>query len=781
MVYADALGYRAAFLLVDIPAYSEVLQDIALAAANEAGVIRNGDFEAPGAGGPGTADGWQWAHTADPTGGDFLGNPWPPISPDMYAGTRDLTQNQTPGGSACGFLRVGNPHPSPGVLNEAVCAASGSAAGLTTTTVTATGVAWTTDQWKGFDLVLERPGNPAVKKHYRIAGNTAATVTIESGNMLADGFEVGDGYRISRLNYQYWYAGWLSQWIEVEPSSRYNFYFKGSLDASTGGFWAFRWADQNHKEISSWVDPRADWTWPASPGWRQYLNGMYWQDGWRRNIPMLQMTPPPGARYIEIAFGFTDETVQNRTGTILVDDVVVDRVQSPTVSYAKSAPDGSLVILSAKTVTLAPRNSAGARTANYFYIEEADRSSGIRVVDGAMGQGDVREGDYVTVSGVMRTSAATGERYIELNAVPYGTPGNPIRPLGMNTKSIHTDPISLAELVTVCGKVREIAGDGTWFTVADGYARNRAEVRTKVVVDGEPLAGQIVVGDTVTISGVVSEEGADPASAVRVILLRGIEYALPELPNPPYFWRTGFEASEGYHLGQLVNPNGADPAVDQNGWAAEWNPQYWDTGGVRGGRATVADASGGAPAIGGQALRLDMPYAMAGGRLWWQEGITLRHGTDLPTAALKHVLVKIKVWRDPGQSPGPGGQLYANIWNNDFGFWFRNRYLDACEFSADLRMHGMIKDANSRLVLDAGIPLISGRYVEIVLFDDYIRHERTAWYDGQIVDIRAPIDPNAASIDGAMLFWYGVTNPWQTGTWGHPAYLDDVYVGWDVQ
>jgi len=550
--YADALGYAANYSVITVPGYGDLaLPDIILSAATETGVIVNGNFETAGGGGSGTALGWQWVHTSDPTGVDFLNIAWPAMNADMYSGTRTTSQNQTPGGVACGILQMGNPLSSPGAVNESTVGAWGTTTSRTATTVTIPGVSWTTNQWAGYDLVLT---SGTTKKRYTIASNTVNVITISSGNIITDGFAAGCGYEVCKLNRRYWYPGWLSQTITVDPSSLYNFYFKGNLTTNTGAFWVFRWLDRSHKEISSWIDPRADYTWPSSPTWQQYLAGTHWDNGWRRNVPMLQLAPPLGAAYAEVCFGFTDETVQSRTGTLLVDDVVVDRVQTASVASAKSGNIGNFVMLPNRTVSLAPMNGGEARTTNYFYIAESNRSCGIRVQDGAIGQDAVSVGQAVTVSGFIRQNDA-GERYIELNAVPSGAAGSEIEPLATNSKNILNDRLLIGELVRIAGKVKQVSPtDGLWLTLSDGYRQNGAEANVKAVVQtGEPIT-DIEADDYVIVTGVVSKQD----SATRVILIKDLtKFALPEPPPPPpvIFAQYKFDETSGT-VAHDFTPNG---------------------------------------------------------------------------------------------------------------------------------------------------------------------------------------------------------------------------------
>ncbi|MEN6372821.1 MAG: S8 family serine peptidase [Armatimonadota bacterium] len=79
---------------------------------------------------------------------------------------------------------------------------------------------------------------------------------------------------------------------------------------------------------------------------------------------------------------------------------------TPTATAAKALPDGSLVRLQGKIV------SAGTdQFNNFFYIQEPDRSSGIRVQYGLGGGPSVTAGMTVSVAGTMSTAA--GQRVIK--------------------------------------------------------------------------------------------------------------------------------------------------------------------------------------------------------------------------------------------------------------------------------------------------------------------------------------------------------------------------------
>ncbi len=199
------------------------------------------------------------------------------------------------------------------------------------------------------------------------------------------------------------------------------------------------------------------------------------------------------------------------------------------ISSLAQLDDGATVGFVTKAVTLAPRNSSGQRSTNYFYIEDPDRAAAIRVEGPSVGFDNVNVGDCPRiVGGTLRTKGTTGERYIELTGGPSTIAAESAAPLGMNTRSAQTDINALAKLVTVAGKVAFISTDGLWLTMTDGYIKNGSEVATKVVADGVPISTtKISAGNMIVVTGVISKEGSPPASATRVVLARRVTRLVP--------------------------------------------------------------------------------------------------------------------------------------------------------------------------------------------------------------------------------------------------------------
>ena len=435
----------------------------------------------------------------------------------------------------------------------------------------------------------------------------------------------------------------------------------------------------------------------------------------------------------------------------------------------KGLANGVMVTLKSKTVTLAPRNDAGSRSTDYFYVEETDRSCGLRVQDALAGQDSVTEGNTVTTTGLVRTSATTGERYLELAAQPQESAGTGIKPFGITTKTLAKDQLVLSELVTIAGIVRSVAGDGKSFTIADGYMNNGAQVETLVINDGGPLvSSQISVGKQMPVIGVVSLQGSTPQTAQRVLLMKELPWAPPKLPIPPYTWSTSFESSEGYATGN---------AVGQQGWWMDWNP----TGA---GTVTIVTSAGGQVATGSQSLKLAQPNT--GPLPWYTTLFVCAKNTtaNVPNQAMKYLIIKMKLYFDGGttQYPAGSGIYHPNTWFNQFGFYPESRYIDCGEVDIDSNFHALVANTTPRQVGDVGTPPIGGRWVEVLVYDDYLKHTRTMLYDGFPITSKAPISSSADRPGNSLRLYYGTAQPW-TSTTGlsKPAYVDDIYVGWDVQ
>lgn len=123
-------------------------------------------------------------------------------------------------------------------------------------------------------------------------------------------------------------------------------------------------------------------------------------------------TMEPGSRLANVVAGVTT-TGLDFYGSIM---------NMPGISYIKLLADGEEVCLSGKVVTAGSNEFPGC-----FYIEESDRSSGIKVATSQL----VNTGNVVTVTGIIRTSG--GERYVDASSVKVTSVSREIpEPLGLN-------------------------------------------------------------------------------------------------------------------------------------------------------------------------------------------------------------------------------------------------------------------------------------------------------------------------------------------------------------
>lgn len=146
------------------------------------------------------------------------------------------------------------------------------------------------------------------------------------------------------------------------------------------------------------------------------------------------------------------------------------------IAFAKTWPDGHTFVaddISAKIIT---RNWT-----DYFYIEDDNRASGIRVEKAAHGR---VKGERVDVIGSIATDG-NGERYIAADTVPLNGTGT-VNPLGMSNKNIgwrdceytvnlESGPVTLHSrvgvnniglLVRAWGRITQTGTD--WFAIDDG-------------------------------------------------------------------------------------------------------------------------------------------------------------------------------------------------------------------------------------------------------------------------------------------------------------------------
>ena len=178
----------------------------------------------------------------------------------------------------------------------------------------------------------------------------------------------------------------------------------------------------------------------------------------------------------------------------------------------------SPITVTAVPITYAPVDIYLARNTTNFYIEDADQGAGMRVEDGPVGWDNVQQDGGATITGIKRTSATTGEVYLELSSVPEIESAQPVAAVSANTQTINTDPTVVGKLINLSCTVSTIAGDRMSMTITDGG------VVTTVKCESKPISNAISVGNTISLTGVVSKTG----TSTVVILCKHIDRT-----NPP--------------------------------------------------------------------------------------------------------------------------------------------------------------------------------------------------------------------------------------------------------
>lgn len=144
-------------------------------------------------------------------------------------------------------------------------------------------------------------------------------------------------------------------------------------------------------------------------------------------------------------------------------------ISVPAIGLAKAVADGKPVSLTAKVVT--------AVFTGAFYVEEPDRSAGIRVSSGI----PVSVGNVVNISGAMAT--ADGERQIVAAEVSVTSSVNPLAALTLSGRSVGGSDLDLQQgvkggiglsniglLIRTFGTVAYVDTGGQFFDIWDGSA-----------------------------------------------------------------------------------------------------------------------------------------------------------------------------------------------------------------------------------------------------------------------------------------------------------------------
>ena len=118
--------------------------------------------------------------------------------------------------------------------------------------------------------------------------------------------------------------------------------------------------------------------------------------------------------------------------------------------------DGSLVSITSPMVVTA---ASGTFCDGSYYIEESDRSAGLKAIGGSVGLGD-----EVTLTGTLATDA-NDEKFLQVSSIDSRPSAEPMPPLGLSNKTLSAS----GTLVRLWGRVKsKIAGS---FVMDDGGGR----------------------------------------------------------------------------------------------------------------------------------------------------------------------------------------------------------------------------------------------------------------------------------------------------------------------
>ncbi len=206
----------------------------------------------------------------------------------------------------------------------------------------------------------------------------------------------------------------------------------------------------------------------------------------------LVSVPVPGISYVPLQAAFTVPAGVNKVryalyvltasdytnGCVTFDDCGLEASSvAASVSGLKALPEGAMAEISGKVVS--------AAFDGFFYIEEQDRSSGIKVI------GTAAAGDVVTLKG--RVVTLDGEETLDAISVSITGTGTIPVPLCMINRTAQTS-LTAGLYVTVWGHVLSVDAQSNTFTIGDGSP------------DGLKVAGTPGDSQFVTVNGVLGAE-----------------------------------------------------------------------------------------------------------------------------------------------------------------------------------------------------------------------------------------------------------------------------------
>lgn len=174
--------------------------------------------------------------------------------------------------------------------------------------------------------------------------------------------------------------------------------------------------------------------------------------------------------------------------------VEIGAMQVTTLSALRNASVGDPVSVEVPMVVTAASSSFRDGS---FYIEDADRVSGIKVINGPA----VALGDKVTLKGFIALDA-NGQKVIDATSMESRTSGDELAPLGMGNKAASGSDVT-GLLVRVWGKVIEKAGDGSYAVLDDGAGvLIRIELRDLPAAIRDAILAKLSQNETVSVAGV---------------------------------------------------------------------------------------------------------------------------------------------------------------------------------------------------------------------------------------------------------------------------------------
>ncbi len=181
-----------------------------------------------------------------------------------------------------------------------------------------------------------------------------------------------------------------------------------------------------------------------------------------------------------------------------------------------------------------------------FYIEQADRSSGIKVL--CSQQPSVTDGTIVSLQGEVATDSVSGEKEITLGSIQSATSGAVLGALGMSNQGVSSwfsgvGLVTQGLLVKTWGRVTAVDGNSQWFYIDDGtgFADGSSVGCSGIRCNYSFNYGAINVGDCVAVTGCAGNDvsinyGVSPpvTTAIPVIRVNSVgtvQFAVSDQPS----------------------------------------------------------------------------------------------------------------------------------------------------------------------------------------------------------------------------------------------------------